>query len=239
MADHRASKTGTPAGVFDERPTRRDGDRELPLGPRAELTREAILEAAAALFVDRGFRRTTIRNISAEADVSVGTVYQYFRDRTEILSTLVKRYVGEMLARTDTTWRVDEGVDGLRRVLTNFVESYVEVGRLAAVWEEVTHVDERLADLRRGLNRAFAGAVEAELRRAADVGMARSDIEPAAAARALTGMVDRYCYETYVFNPPTDLPDAAMSADVLAKLWASALLLPLASDETPARTLDP
>lgn len=213
-------------GVFDERPTRREGDRELPLGPRAELTREAVLRAAAELFAERGFQRTTIRDIAVSAEVSVGAVYQYFRDRTEILTVLVQRYVGTMLARTDTTWRADEGVDGLRRVLANFVESYVEVGRLAAVWEEVTHVDDRLADLRRGLNRAFSGAVEVELRRAAGVGIARSDVDPATAARALTGMVDRYCYETYVFNPPTDLPDPAVSADALAKLWASAVLLP-------------
>lgn len=223
MADD-PGKQGAATGVFDDRPMRREGDRELPLGPRAELTREAVLQAAANLFAERGFGRTTIRDISQAAEVSVGAVYQYFRDRTEILSVLVKRYVGEMLARTDTTWRADEGVSGLRRVLANFVESYVEVGRLAAVWEEVTHVDERLADLRRGLNRAFSGAVEIELRRAAEAGIARSDVDAATAARALTGMVDRYCYETYVFNPPADLPAPAASADVLAKLWASAVL---------------
>ena len=211
--------------VFDERPVRREGDRELPVGPRARRTREAILEAAGELFSDSGFRGTTVGDIAAAAGVSVGTVYQYFRDRTEILSVLVQRYVRTMLSKTDTTWRAEEGVEGLRRVLGNFVESYVEVARMAGVWEEVTHLDEQLADLRRGLNRAFAGAVEAELRRAARAGVARSDVEASAAARALTGMIDRYCYETYVFNPPPKPPDAAASADVLAKLWASAVLV--------------
>ena len=195
------------------------------MGPRAHRTREAILEGAAELFGQRGFRGTTVGDIAAASGISVGTVYQYFRDRTEILSVLVQRYVRTMLSKTDTTWRAEEGVDGLRRVLGNFVESYVEVARMAGVWEEVTHLDERLADLRRGLNRAFAGAVETELRRAASAGIARSDVEASAAARALTGMIDRYCYETYVFNPPPQVPDAATSADVLAKLWASAVLV--------------
>jgi AcrR family transcriptional regulator len=211
--------------VFDERPVRREGDRELPVGPRARRTREAILENAAALFAEHGYQRTTVGDVAAAAGVSVGTVYQYFRDRPEILSVLVQRYVRTMLAKTDTTWRAEEGVAALRRVLGNFVESYVEVARLAGVWEEVTHVDERLADLRRALNRAFTGAVEEELRRASAAGVARSDVEVAAAARALTGMVDRYCYETYVFNPPPRPPAPMESADVLAKLWAAAVLV--------------
>lgn len=226
MGRRSAGKAAPSTGLFEERALRRDGDRELPVGARAERTRETILECATDLFVANGFRRTTIRGISDAAGVSVGTVYQYFRDRSGILTVLVQRYVRAMLARADTTWRADEGVEGLRRVLENFVESYVEVGRMARVWEEVTHIDEQMADLRRGLNRAFAGAVETELTRAASMGIARDDVEAAAAARALTGMVDRYCYETYVFNPPPVIPSPAASAELLAKLWASAVLHP-------------
>jgi hypothetical protein len=41
---------------------------------------------------------------------------------------------------------------------------------------------------------------------------------------ALSGMVDRYCYVTYVFDPPeAGPPPAAESADLLTRLWASAV----------------
>jgi hypothetical protein len=129
-----------------------------------------------------------------------------------------------MLERADTAWRAREGDAGLYRVLHNFVASYAEVATMAGVWEEVSHVEPDLAELRRSLARVFTGSVEREIRRAARQGHVRDDVDPAIAARALTGMVDRYCYVSYVFDPPAGgPPDPERSAEVLTRLWSSAI----------------
>jgi hypothetical protein len=95
---------------------------------------------------------------------------------------------------------------------------------MAGVWEEVSHVDDELADLRRTLGRIFTGSVERELRRARRAGQLDAALDPALTARALTGMVDRYCYVTYVFDPPPDGPPSpGKSAAVLSHLWAAAI----------------
>jgi AcrR family transcriptional regulator len=208
-----------------EAAVRRDGDREVPLGPKAHRTREAILAAAAEHFAEHGYARTTVADIAEHAGVSLGTVYQYFRDRAALVAALVHRSMQVMLERADTTWRTAEGEAGLHRIILNFITSYTEVAALAGVWEEVTHIDADLADLRRRLGRAFTRRVEQELRRAAAAGEVRADVAPDLAARALTGMVDRYCYVTYVFDPPARVPSTATSATVLAKLWAGAIAL--------------
>lgn len=46
--------------------------------------REAILAAASTLFATQGYEKTTIAEIALAADVAVGTVYLYFRNKHEI-----------------------------------------------------------------------------------------------------------------------------------------------------------
>jgi AcrR family transcriptional regulator len=48
--------------------------------------REAILDAARTLFVQKGYEETTIAEIAQAAGVAVGTVYLYFRNKHEILT---------------------------------------------------------------------------------------------------------------------------------------------------------
>jgi AcrR family transcriptional regulator len=209
--------------AFADRAVRRDGDRELPLGPKAHRTREAILAAAAARFGEQGYQRTTVADVAEAAGVSLGTVYQYFRDRADLVAALVHRSVATLLER-DTNFRFGDGRPGLERVIGNFVHSYAAWSDMAGVWEEVSHVDDDLAELRRTLGRIFTETVERELRRAARAGRLDAALDPALTARALTGMVDRYCYVTYVFDPPADGPPSpAESAAVLARLWAGAI----------------
>jgi len=46
--------------------------------------REAIMAAAASLFKERGFDRTAMEEIAAAAELSVATVYNYFRSKADI-----------------------------------------------------------------------------------------------------------------------------------------------------------
>ncbi len=46
--------------------------------------RELILAAARDLFVKKGYEETTIADIAQAADVAVGTVYLYFRNKHEV-----------------------------------------------------------------------------------------------------------------------------------------------------------
>jgi AcrR family transcriptional regulator len=207
-------------------PTRREGDRELPLGPKAQRTRAAILEAAAAEFAANGYQRTTVGDVATAAGVSLGTVYQYFRDRTDLVAALVQRVVSEMLAKTEASWRPAEGIEGVYRLILNFVSAYADAAPMAGVWEEVAHLEPNLAALRRSLGRAFTESVEREYRGAAEMSLVDPDLDPALVARALTGMVDRYCYVTYVFDPPeAGLPTPEESALLLARLWSAAIRL--------------
>jgi AcrR family transcriptional regulator len=210
--------------AFADEGLRRDGDQDLPLGPRARQTRTAILKAAADAFAANGYASTTMADVAAASGVSLGTVYQYFRDRADLISVLVRGRVATRMNQAEVGWKTRDGRAGLERLLTNFVSAYAEVAPLAAVWEEVVHVEPALADLRRRLGRQFTDAVARELRRAIKADTVRPDLDADIAARALTAMVDRFCFVTYVFDPPDQgPPEPSVAAHELAALWADAI----------------
>jgi AcrR family transcriptional regulator len=47
-----------------------------------------ILDAAKSLFLDKGFEKTSIRNIADLIEYSPGTIYLYFKDKNELLFEL-------------------------------------------------------------------------------------------------------------------------------------------------------
>ena len=111
----------------------------------------------------------------------------------------------------------------MQRVLTSYVRVTAEGARFWKVWEEVTHTDEQLAAVRRDLSRLLTDSVARELQRGQRAGTVRRDLDADLTARALTGMVDRYVYVTYFFDPPDPLPTHDESAKLLTHIWGSAV----------------
>jgi AcrR family transcriptional regulator len=52
---------------------------------------EQILDAAARLFAERGFHRTTTKDIAQAADVAEGTLYNYFETKNDLLFAILSR----------------------------------------------------------------------------------------------------------------------------------------------------
>lgn len=52
--------------------------------------REAILEAALSLFVERGFHGTAVPLIAARAQVGAGTIYRYFESKETLVNELYR-----------------------------------------------------------------------------------------------------------------------------------------------------
>src|SRR4051812_28167297 len=53
--------------------------------------RNQILDAATRAFAQRGYHNTTIRQIASEAGVADGTIYIYFKNKTDLLLGLLNR----------------------------------------------------------------------------------------------------------------------------------------------------
>lgn len=65
--------------------------RKQPVQPRARLTVEQIVEAAARLIEDRGLIGFNTNAVAARAGVSIGSLYQYFPGKDAIMVALARR----------------------------------------------------------------------------------------------------------------------------------------------------
>lgn len=68
---------------------------------KGEGTGEHILETALALFRDKGFDATTMRDIARSADMSLGAAYYYFPSKEAIVLAYYEQVVEERRANAD------------------------------------------------------------------------------------------------------------------------------------------
>jgi AcrR family transcriptional regulator len=70
-------------------------------GPRKTDTRQALIDAALAVFLRRGFARATTREIAQTAGVAEGTIYRHFADKYalfhEVFMSLTAGIVEELM----------------------------------------------------------------------------------------------------------------------------------------------
>jgi TetR/AcrR family fatty acid metabolism transcriptional regulator len=67
---------------------------------RAAARREQILDAATKVFAEKGFARATTREIADAADVSEGTIYNYFASKEDLLIGIMERVAESELLST-------------------------------------------------------------------------------------------------------------------------------------------
>lgn len=137
--------------TIHDRPNLLAGE-ELPPAPRQErsrLKREALLDAGLALFAERGYEATTIEDVAERSGVAVGSFYQHFRSKRQLLLVLMDCLLDEV-ARMEIPMESIEDLDP-RAALTETVRSSLSLDwRYAGIhraWAEAITRDNDLAAL--------------------------------------------------------------------------------------------
>jgi AcrR family transcriptional regulator len=63
---------------------------------KSEQTRNRIFDAALALFAEKGYPATTLREIATRADCSLGLTYRYFARKEDLVLVLYERLTDEL-----------------------------------------------------------------------------------------------------------------------------------------------
>ena len=69
----------------------------------AAARRDQLLDATAAIVIDRGFHRLSVESVSQSAGVTRSLVYQHFPDLDALLEALVAREMSRALAQVEET----------------------------------------------------------------------------------------------------------------------------------------
>jgi AcrR family transcriptional regulator len=154
--------------------------------------RTAILAAARRRFAQRGYHRTSIDDIIAEAGIARGTFYLHFESKRAIFDELVADLLKTLQG---TLWRIDIGPNAppptqqLDSMVARVLESLIDNREMTSLLlREAVGLDE---DFDRKLD-DFYGRIEALLVSALETGQAMGllrKISPVITARAVLGMV--------------------------------------------------
>ena len=87
------------------------------LDQKKEAKQKNLLDAAYALFLEKGTGKTSISDIVEKANVAKGTFYLYFRDKEDILQSLMYRISYRVLAEAYTHVEKNRSEDFATNVL--------------------------------------------------------------------------------------------------------------------------
>ncbi|WP_020672112.1 TetR/AcrR family transcriptional regulator [Amycolatopsis nigrescens] len=91
--------------------TRASGPRRVPKQSRSRHLVDRILVAAGELLAERGYENTNTNLVAERAGVSVGSLYQFFADKEEILVALQDKWTARLGAALDERLRTDTDLD--------------------------------------------------------------------------------------------------------------------------------
>lgn len=206
-------------------------ERSPNLGPRAERTRRALVDSAWELFRTRGYTDTKVADVAKNADVSLGTFYQYFSELNDVLAVIVVDFIRESLDRGIDRWDVSAGREGLSERIDAFIATYVEYAEFMELWECAKLVSPSVRSLSRDYADVYRRRFAEYFQEGIDRGLVRSDIDADGMADVMTIMLERYCYEHFVLSGETVPRDRTAMVGLLTEIWASAVGLAEPADD--------
>ena len=138
----------------------RIGPRKSPSQERSRRTVDRILDAATRIFHEQGYTGATTNDIADEADISVGSLYQYFPNKDALLVALTQRHIAT--TTTDLTNLLldlprDSDIETTFRTVVDFLVSQHDLDDLHLL---VMHQAPRTHDINLALEHAKSHLVE-------------------------------------------------------------------------------
>jgi len=138
----------------------RIGPRKSPSQERSRRTVDRILDAATRIFHEQGYTGATTNDIADEADISVGSLYQYFPNKDALLVALTQRHIAT--TTTDLTNLLldlprDSDIETTFRSVVDFLVSQHDLDDLHLL---VMHQAPRTHDINLSLEHAKSHLVE-------------------------------------------------------------------------------
>ncbi|MGI8711618.1 MAG: TetR/AcrR family transcriptional regulator [Solirubrobacteraceae bacterium] len=188
---------------------------------RQEVRRRELLDAAAALYAERGYRATSMNDLAGRVGLSKPALYHYVRSKQDLL---VELYEEVLRASTDSVAAIEaatpRAIDALREVIVQRVAYTCEHQPLLRVFfeEEAGLPRSALEDVLRA-RRRYEDAVIAIALRAAEDGSLEIAVAPRIYVNALLGAAN-WVYKW--FDPAGRLGPRALGEEIAAALLGSA-----------------
>ncbi len=200
----------------------------VPRSARGMRTRAALVQAARVVFERDGYANARLTDITDEAQTATGSFYTYFKGKQDIFAAVLEEVQDEMLyPQVREMGHGDDPVEVVRASNEAYLDAYARNARLMGLLEEVAIADEGVQQFRRRRSAAFGKRNAKAIRELQRRGIADASIDAALAASALSSMVGRMAYYTYVLGEEWERDELI---ETLTQLWVNALGITSRSD---------
>ncbi|MCL6522619.1 MAG: TetR/AcrR family transcriptional regulator [Firmicutes bacterium] len=200
---------------------------EAGVGTQHALRREEIIQVAAELFREKGYRNSTLAEVAARLGVTRPALYHYIRSKEELLSEIYGRVMSRLLGQLEEILaRGLDPVESLRAILVAHVEFVIRNRAIVTVFFQEkgslpAEQYRRIADQKR----RYDALVQAVVERGQRAGLLRP-LDPKLTVYAIMGMAN-WPYQWFH-------PEGPASARELGELCAELVLSGLRAEGAPA-----
>lgn len=188
-----------------------------PQQARSRRTRQKLIESAVDCFERHGFEETTTAMIAAEAGVAVGTVYNYFTDKREMILELFDRndreVADEVIAQLDpSSWRGTIDPRDRTRSLIDaiFHTQQLQPGIQRILWAQYFK-DPEFREPFEALRSRIRAAIDAFIVAVDEAGLCRPDLDREMASFVVLNAVQWNASQAFLNEDP-NFRDAAAQA---------------------------
>ena len=154
--------------------------------------RAAILEAATAVFAQRGFFGAQVADVARSAGIATGTVYLYFRSKDEILTSIFDRTMKEAIDEGRAALAdVKDPVERLRRIARMHLTRMGGDRNLAVVFQvELRQTTKFMEQFSATGLRDYLSAIQQTIEDGQAKGVFRKSVSARTAAKVFFGALD-------------------------------------------------
>ena len=121
-----------------------------PIQKRSIETKDRIIEAGFELICNDGYYNTNTSKITKKAGVSTGIVYQYFKDKKDILMSGLERYADDIFHPMLHMSNINLEKNDISSLMKSMIKKYISNHKLSAVAHEeivsMAHSDKDIAN---------------------------------------------------------------------------------------------
>jgi TetR/AcrR family fatty acid metabolism transcriptional regulator len=177
-----------------------------------------ILDAAIAVFAEKGFHAARVSDVADRASVADGTIYLYFRNKEELLMTAINTAFNAFMSRARTELATIDSPSGkLRRLARLHLEAFNTNRNLAVVFQmELRQSARFLAPFSHQHMIEYFGLVRSAILEGKERGLFRPDLREKVAANCFFGALDEMVTSWVLDETNYQLSDVADSiADII------------------------
>ncbi|MBF6451167.1 TetR family transcriptional regulator [Nocardia elegans] len=201
---------------------------------RAVQAEQALLDAAASLFAQRGVDQTSLGDVGEVAGYSRGLAYHHFGSKAALVDQLARRMRAQFFVDVECFLHIDGAETDVVGALTDMVEEYiatiarnVESSRaFFAVWSAAIPSDAALRTAFANDDAKFRTAIESALRAGQAHGCVEGNVDPAATAVVVVGLLRGITAQYLMCSEAVDLSAAVRTVQWFLRRCLTPTCLP-------------